>query len=298
MPLVFSPRRNRNPVSFLPKGFPVITLKDVKAAIQRALGFLVNIDNTEREIADNNLFARPSSSENQHQAFFGNNSQSRQLNREGTKLVQTAVEIAKTFGINSEQAEGAFQSLSFANDLFAGECPSRARCGRSFYRNIDGSCNNQRNPDWGKAFVPFNRIVFPAYQDGVDAPRTVGKSGTTLPSARQVSFTVAPDNSNPNKFLTLAVMQVRALLQFQSADAVSFSGDSSWITTSRRPRLLVRALGRASSAVVSNSSAIRISCIRRVSRSKSRPTIRSTLVTDNRACPSCVRALPPEKTAT
>ena len=213
VPIVFPestpPSIPSNPLSLLPRSFPVITLQDVQQAIEKAVQWLQRLDSTESELGRQQLFAKPQTQEDDHQNFFGNDAQSRQLNRDGEKMVQTAVELTKKFGFNELESRSALKTLSFANSLFADTCPKNIACQpNARYRTMDGSCNNQRNNDWGKAFTAFNRIVFPAYADGIDSPRTVGKSGKQLPSARQVSFTASPDIPNADKFLTNNVMQV------------------------------------------------------------------------------------------
>lgn len=49
-------------------------------------------------------------------------------------------------------------------------------------RSVDGSGNNQQNPDWGKAGEPHPRLVEDAYEDGYSAP-----SGSDRPNPRDVS---------------------------------------------------------------------------------------------------------------
>lgn len=34
------------------------------------------------------------------------------------------------------------------------------------YRSSDGSCNNLKNPYWGKSNTAYRRTIFPAYKDG------------------------------------------------------------------------------------------------------------------------------------
>lgn len=57
------------------------------------------------------------------------------------------------------------------------------------YRNVNGTCNNLDNPNWGAALTPFRRSIPPWYQDGISAPRTRSSTGNNplLPPALEVS---------------------------------------------------------------------------------------------------------------
>lgn len=85
-------------------------------------------------------------------------------------------------------------------------CKPPIFCNRSRFRTADGSCNNLRNPRWGKSFECIIRLLDPAYADGkstcsianltnlflfagVSKPR-VAKSGNRLPNARVLSGTI------------------------------------------------------------------------------------------------------------
>lgn len=61
---------------------------------------------------------------------------------------------------------------------------------KSVYRRIDGSCNNLYVPWWGKANSPYERLIYPAYEDGVDEPRSKSVGGHSLPNPRTVSMLV------------------------------------------------------------------------------------------------------------
>ncbi|XP_075729299.1 chorion peroxidase-like isoform X2 [Rhipicephalus microplus] len=75
------------------------------------------------------------------------------------------------------------------------------------YREADGRCNNLQNPGWGAANSCMNRLLPPAYQDGISSPR-VAADGSPLPNARLVSYTVHPSVSNPAIDITHMVMQL------------------------------------------------------------------------------------------
>lgn len=210
-PVVFpddnAPKRRKSPFDLIPTSFPIITPKDLIDAANKAIRFMLNLDATENELDQKQLFAEPGSSENDLANFNGNNKEAIKIDRDGQVMLKTALELVEKLQLSPEQSETAFKSLSFANTLFKDNCPKNIRCPRSSkYRTIDGSCNNEQNADWGKAFTAFNRIVHPNYADNFDAPR-VAKSGQPLPGAREVSFTVAPDSKSPNNFMTMMVMQ-------------------------------------------------------------------------------------------
>ncbi|KAH6922406.1 hypothetical protein HPB50_013519 [Hyalomma asiaticum] len=63
------------------------------------------------------------------------------------------------------------------------------------YREADGRCNNLEHPEWGAAGACMQRLLSPAYADGVSSPRVSAKSGRALPSARRVSYTVHPERT-------------------------------------------------------------------------------------------------------
>lgn len=65
-------------------------------------------------------------------------------------------------------------------------------------RNIDGSDNNEDNPDWGTPGQPLFRKAPVGYEDGVNSPRGDG-GPVPLPSARYISnVVVAQSSSIPN----------------------------------------------------------------------------------------------------
>uniref|UniRef100_G3RQA0 Peroxidasin like n=1 Tax=Gorilla gorilla gorilla TaxID=9595 RepID=G3RQA0_GORGO len=78
------------------------------------------------------------------------------------------------------------------------------RCFHAKYRAHDGTCNNLQQPTWGAALTAFARLLQPAYQDGICAPRGLGLpvgSRQPLPPPRLVATVwaraaaVTPDHS-------------------------------------------------------------------------------------------------------
>lgn len=67
-------------------------------------------------------------------------------------------------------------------------------CNRSEFRTIDGTCNNLKAKDWGKAGVPFLRVLPAVYEDNR------GKMLTSRPNPREISNKVLSQKSPiPNK---------------------------------------------------------------------------------------------------
>ena len=67
------------------------------------------------------------------------------------------------------------------------------------FRTIDGVNNNLNNPTLGSAGTRLQRLMSPAYDDGLVIPRTLSLSGSDLPGARRVSNSVsAQSGAMPN----------------------------------------------------------------------------------------------------
>ncbi|XP_059614078.1 chorion peroxidase [Phlebotomus argentipes] len=84
-------------------------------------------------------------------------------------------------------------------------CPSRPRR----YRLSDGTCNNPLpgRTSWAAAGTPHERLLPPAYVDGIWEPRLVSATGQPLPSTRDISRFVFPDVDRPHATYNLLVMQ-------------------------------------------------------------------------------------------
>ncbi|XP_017047162.1 chorion peroxidase [Drosophila ficusphila] len=106
--------------------------------------------------------------------------------------------------------------IKFTETPLAQHCqpPLICRNVRSVYRSLDGTCNNplpQRSL-WGAAGQPMERLLPPAYEDGIWTPRSHSSDGTPLLSARKISRILLADVDRPHPLYNLLVMQFGQVL--------------------------------------------------------------------------------------
>jgi peroxidase len=114
--------------------------------------------------------------------------------------------LIKRFSLTNKEARDGLKDYTIEDTDLRRYCIEEPVCQNSKYRTIDGSCNNLGNPLWGKSNTAFERIVSPAYADGINKPR-ISYSGRQLPSARVISVAAAMDKNITDKKFTLFVMQ-------------------------------------------------------------------------------------------
>ena len=111
-------------------------------------------------------------------------------------LALTAQELQNE--VQTRQA--TFENVDLQDTALENVCDREPICNsRSKYRTADGSCNNLREPNYGRSFTPLQRILDPDYADGLLLPR-VDQNGQDLPPARLVSTLTRfnRDNENPD----------------------------------------------------------------------------------------------------
>lgn len=123
----------------------------------------------------------------------------------------------------------------FDIDLFDSKlektCLARPNCPNnpSRYRTFDGSCNHGFGREtWGAAKTPMERLLPPAYEDGIWAPRATASDGSKLANARVISRNLFPDVDRPHPYLNLMVMQFGQFLSHdftQSGSITHPNGD-------------------------------------------------------------------------
>lgn len=92
----------------------------------------------------------------------------------------------------------------------------------SKYRQVDGSCNNLKNPLLGKSSTPFKRYLPTNYEDKLNEPKRTAISGSPLPNPRSIALMIHEPNDIPTTMTNLGVM----LGQFIDHDFAQSAGVS------------------------------------------------------------------------
>ncbi|XP_055903561.1 chorion peroxidase [Eupeodes corollae] len=101
--------------------------------------------------------------------------------------------------------------VDFKTSPMAQHCTSPFACSdiQAKYRSLSGTCNNPipHRSMWGAAGQPMERLLPPAYEDGVWLPRVHSVDGSPLMGAREISRTLLLDSNRPHPKHNLLVMQ-------------------------------------------------------------------------------------------
>ena len=115
---------------------------------------------------------------------------------------------------------------NFAGSPLEKTCPVRPKCPFPLprYRTYDGTCNhNEGKETWGAARTPMERLLPPAYEDGIWAARVTASDGSALNSPRSISSTLFPDIDRPHPVLNLMVMQFGQFLSHDFTQSSSIT---------------------------------------------------------------------------
>ncbi len=73
----------------------------------------------------------------------------------------------RSLRLSPEQAGLGLQAIDTRLSLLGDTCPILPACVPIKYRSFDGTCNNLRQPSWGSALSPLERLAPPEYDDGI-----------------------------------------------------------------------------------------------------------------------------------
>ncbi|KAI6227593.1 hypothetical protein M3Y99_01237900 [Aphelenchoides fujianensis] len=107
-------------------------------------------------------------------------------------------------GMSTDMISNILPLMAVNETVIKKICPLNviADCIPGKYRTYSGHCNNVQHPLRGATYEPMQRLIPPAYSDGVSKPR-VAKSEKPLTSARQISRTVFANTANFHRYCTL-----------------------------------------------------------------------------------------------
>ncbi|XP_053407906.1 peroxidase-like [Mercenaria mercenaria] len=110
----------------------------------------------------------------------------------GFIVSHAAREISQVLGVSIDGLRRSYIIRQYWHGYISSFCTARdVSCDTNAkYRTIDGSCNNLKNPLWGRSNRQHRRLLQPVYDDDINSPRQISISGNVLPSSRSVSNAV------------------------------------------------------------------------------------------------------------
>lgn len=148
------------------------------------------------------------------------------ITESGMKQMMAAKIFKDKQQLSVEDSQLNHFDASFSGSPLEKTCPVRPKCPfpKSRYRTLDGTCNHDQGREtWGAAKTPMERLLPPAYEDGIWAPRVTGVDGSKLKSPRIISNTIFPDLDRPHPILNLMVMQFGQFLSHDFTQSSSIT---------------------------------------------------------------------------
>ena len=114
---------------------------------------------------------------------------------EFAKIVNDIFSFSNNFASNLTVSTGVSFNLTI-NSTYCPYLNQKLTCNAANkYRSNNGTCNNLINPYIGSKNTPYARLLLPAYDDGINSPRTLSVSGKKLPNPRIVSLGISQPSS-------------------------------------------------------------------------------------------------------
>ncbi|ROT80397.1 putative chorion peroxidase-like [Penaeus vannamei] len=186
---------------------PSLKVQQLNHACEMGLSQITAKEAFEDELLKNNIVAEKGSPVALHAQLFQTTDKIVQKAKEAEMNVAASVNLVKEFNLTKSQGGFGLPRFGVQNTIIANTCPQEPLCPDTKYRTFDGTCNNRRNKEWGKAGTAFQRILPQDYHDGVNMPRQFSVRGSLLPSARSISSSVVVDRDARYDNFTILIMQ-------------------------------------------------------------------------------------------
>ncbi|XP_043244328.1 peroxidase-like isoform X3 [Amphibalanus amphitrite] len=208
-PVQASPaNRIRNPFTkpFKNVNIRFINTNELNGACRKGIQFVDQQRRMGEMLLQQDIRVRSNTPDAGHFNFFKTSKQALDMGNNALFNSEAGNGLLMQFGLTPDQGAFGLQQFSVLNTIINQTCAAPPRCNPgSVYRSADGSCNNLNNPAWGMSRTALQRILAPAYENGIFTPR-VAADGGALPSARDVSNLATGSTNDPYPDLAISVM--------------------------------------------------------------------------------------------
>jgi peroxidase len=150
-----------------------------------------------------------------HQLVFGNHRPDEaekisEISNNGVEQMMASKVFKEKQQLTVEESQLNLFDMDLNGSKMEKSCLPRPNCPEKppIYRTFDGSCNHGFGREtWGAAKTPMERLLPPAYEDGIWSPRSTAVDGSKLSNPRTISRILFPDVDRPHPYLNLMVMQ-------------------------------------------------------------------------------------------